>query len=144
MKTEEKKILASSVCRGTRVTYRDTDRMGHVYYANYLVWMEIGRTDLLRNYGKTYRQWEDEDRIFIPVSSCWIDYKSPAQYDDLLEIRTTVTHITRASITFEYEIVRAEDGVLLARGGTTHPFIDETGRIKRVGDRIMPELFPRE
>jgi acyl-CoA thioester hydrolase len=139
--TEKAASIAEWTTSPIRVTYRDTDRMGHVYYANYFVWMEQGRTDLLRSLGRSYREWEDDEQIFIPVSSCWADFKMPAQYDDLIEVQTRVCRLTRATITFEYDIFRQSDRTLLARGGTTHPFVDKDGKIKRIADKLLPTLI---
>ena len=125
--------------RGTtriRVTYRDTDQMGFVYYANYLVYFETGRTELLRQMGKAYRQLEEEG-VFLPVLEATCRYNSSARYDDLLEIATTVTRWTRASIDFAYECRRVEDGSLLASGTTRHAFVNRDGKILRVGDKIL-------
>ena len=124
-----------------RVTYRDTDQMGHAYYANYLVWFEIGRTELLRFMGRRYRDWERQG-VHLPVASCWIDYKRGALYDDVVRIEPRVTAISRASITFEYDIVDDETGQLLATGGTKHPFVSDDRRIARVAAQMLPELFP--
>jgi len=126
-----------------RVTYRDTDRMGHVYYANYLVWFEIGRTEMLRDLGMTYREWEDVHGIFLPVASCWIDYHKGALYDDVVRIETRISVLTRASITFEYRLVHDTAGDLLATGGTRHPFLSKDGRVVRVAHKVLPDLFAR-
>jgi acyl-CoA thioester hydrolase len=119
-----------------RVTYGDTDQMGFAYYANYLVWFEIGRTEFLREAGYTYKQLEERN-IFLPVCSCSCEYKSPARYDDLLLIRTCVAKLTRASMTFAYEIYRRETNELLATGETKHAFINRDGKIIRAGDEIQ-------
>lgn len=120
-----------------RVSYRDTDQMGHVYYANYLVYFEMARTDLLRQLGRTYRECEERG-IFLPVSRAECHYKAPALYDDLLRITTRVVRWTRVAIDFEYEC-RREDGALLATGTTCHVLTDRDGRIIRAGDRILPD-----
>jgi acyl-CoA thioester hydrolase len=125
-----------------RVTYRDTDRMGHAYYANYLVWFEIGRTELLRQVGQTYREWEDEHGVFLPVVACWADYLRGARYDDLVRVQTSIMAINRASVTFHYELYRHPDGELLATGGTRHPFVTKDGRIARVAHQLLPAFFP--
>ena len=104
-----------------RVTYRDTDKMGHAYYANYLVWFEIGRTELLRSMGRSYRQWEDEEGVFLPVSACWVDYKKGARYDEMVRIRVTIGQLTRATIEFRYTLTNDATGELLATGGDASP-----------------------
>ncbi|MGB9691785.1 MAG: acyl-CoA thioesterase [Candidatus Sumerlaeaceae bacterium] len=121
-----------------RVTYRDTDRMGAVYYANYLVWFEIGRVELLRSLGQSYKDWEDVHGVFLPVAQCTVEYKRSARYDDLVRIETSITRLTEASITFSYEIVRLPDCELLATGATRHPFVDKNGRILRVASKLLP------
>ncbi len=134
--------LARHVAGPLRVTYADTDRMGFVYHSNYFIWFEIGRTELLRAVGGTsYRDWEEKEGVFLPVSSCWADFRKAARYDDLIEVATAVTQISRVSITFEYEVRPAGGGDVLAVGGTRHAFTDGNGRIVRAADRLLPELF---
>jgi acyl-CoA thioester hydrolase len=127
-----------------RVTYRDTDRMGAVYYANYLVWFEIGRVELLRSLGQSYRQWEDVHGIYLPVVECHVEYRRSAAYDELVRIDTVVTRLTEASITFGYRIVRVEDDLLLASGSTRHPFVDRSGRVVRVASKLLPRRSQSE
>lgn len=124
-----------------RVTYAQTDRMGYAYYANYLVWFEIGRTELLRSLGQSYREWEDVHGVYLPVAECHCEYRHSAQYDDLLRIETTITALSKASITFAYQVVREADGVVLARGMTRHPFVNREGRIVRIADMLLPQCF---
>ena len=127
--------LAESRTR-IRATYRDSDQMGFVYYANYLVYFETGRTELLRDLGRTYRELE-EAGIFLPVLECSCRYHAPARYDDLLEVATRVTRWTRAALDFAYECRRVADGALLATGSTRHAFTNREGRITRAGDAIL-------
>lgn len=124
-----------------RVTYRDTDRMGYTYHSQYLVWFEMGRTELLRAQGTTYRQWEDDHGVYLPVRECSVRYVTPARYDDLVVVTTQIVRLTRASIAFDYTAVRQEDGSVLATGQTVHAFVDDTGRVLRVADRLLPHLF---
>jgi acyl-CoA thioester hydrolase len=119
-----------------RVTYRDTDQMGFVYYSNYLVYFEMGRTELLRSLGRTYRACE-EMGIFLPVLEATCKYHSSARYDDLIEIKTCVLRWTKAALDFSYECRRAEDGTLLATGVTRHAFTNREGRIVRLGGKIL-------
>lgn len=137
--------LRGNAAPRVRVTYRDTDRMGAAYYANYLVWFEIGRVELLRSLGQSYKDWEDVHGIFLPVAECHVEYKRSARYDDLLRIETTVTRLTEASITFHYEIYRDLDNKKLAIGYTRHPFVDKNGRIVRVASKLLgaPSKIPR-
>ncbi|NQU42080.1 acyl-CoA thioesterase [bacterium] len=120
-----------------RVTYRDTDQMGYVYYANYLVYFEMARTELLRNLGSTYRECEEKG-VFLPVIEASCRYHAPARYDDLIEIRAKVTRWTRAALDFDYECRRTSDRTLLAAGTTRHAFTSKEGRIIRAGDKILP------
>ncbi|MBN1867796.1 acyl-CoA thioesterase [Candidatus Sumerlaeota bacterium] len=120
-----------------RVTYRDTDQMGFVYYSNYFVYFEMGRTELLRRLGRTYRECEEQG-VFLPVLEASCRYLASARYDDLIEIRTRVARWTRAALDFEYECRRASDGTLLAAGATHHAFTNAEGRVVRAGDAILP------
>lgn len=121
-----------------RVTYRDTDQMGAVYYANHLVWFEIGRTELVRQIGQAYRDIETSG-VFLPAVSVQINYRAPARYDDLLEIRTRVRKLSHVGIAFDYRIVRREppDEVLIAEGSTRHAFVDRDGKIFKNGLEIL-------
>ena len=112
--------LAESRTR-IRVTYRDTDQMGFVYYANYLVYFETGRTELLRDLGRSYKDLEQAG-VFLPVLECTCRYHGPARYDDVVEVATRVVRWTRAALDFAYECRRADDGSLLATGTTRHVF----------------------
>ncbi len=116
--------------------------MGHVYHAQYLVWFETGRTELLRSLGTVYRDWEDEKGIFLPVRECHVNFRTPAQYDDLIFIDTRLVRLTRASVEFYYLVRRQTDNMLLAEGGTIHAFVNRDGRICRVADQLLPWLFP--
>jgi len=119
-----------------RVTYRDTDQMGMVYYANYFIYFEIGRTELLRSLGRSYRSCE-EAGIYLPVLEANCKYSASAKYDDLLVIKTRVTRWTRVPLDFSYEIRRKDGDELLVQGITRHVFINKDGRVIRAGDRIL-------
>ncbi len=108
-----------------RVSYADTDRMGVVYYANYLVLFERGRTELMRELGVRYRDLEEQG-LFLPAMEAQVKYLAPAHYDDLLKIRTWISDLGRASITFDYELHNADTGKVMARGSTKHPFVDKS------------------
>ena len=122
-----------------RVRYAETDKMGIVYYANYLVWYEIGRTDWLRDTGWTYRAME-EDGIQLPVIEAHCEYRQGARYDDDVEIRTRAQKLSPVRIQFDYEAVRRADGAVLASGYTVHATIDRQGRPTRMPDRVK-DLF---
>jgi acyl-CoA thioester hydrolase len=122
-----------------RVRYAETDNMGVVYYANYLVWFEIGRTDLLRHAGWSYREMETEG-FSLPVIEAHCEYRQPARYDDDLEVRTTGALVSPVRLRFEYEIARAADGVALAYGHTVHASMGRNGRACRLPSRAR-DLF---
>jgi acyl-CoA thioester hydrolase len=122
-----------------RVRYAETDTMGVVYYANYLVWFEVGRTDLLRGTGWSYREMEAEG-VSLPVIEAHCEYKQPARYDDELEVRTTGMVVSTVRLRFDYEVVRRADGILLASGHTVHASLDQSGRPCRLPQRAQ-ELF---
>jgi acyl-CoA thioester hydrolase len=107
-----------------RVRYAETDQMGVVYHANYFVWFEIGRVELLRQLGFSYRDMEQKDGCGIAVIDARCRYKAPARYDDEVIVRTWLKYIRESLVQFEYELVRAGDGTLLAEGDTTHIVVD--------------------
>jgi acyl-CoA thioester hydrolase len=116
-----------------RVRYADTDQMGVAYYANYLVWMEVGRTELLRALGWSYRDMEAAGYA-LPVIEAHIQYHRPARYDDELEIRTSGTLASPVRLIFEYEIVRGDDRVVTGR--TVHASLNIQGRPVRLPERV--------
>jgi len=122
-----------------RVRYAETDAMGVVYYANYLVWFEIGRADLLRQTGWSYREME-ADGVSLPVVEAHCEYKQPARYDDELEVRTTGSMVSPVRLRFDYHVVRSADGTILANGYTVHASLNRSGRLCRVPARAR-ELF---
>ena len=129
------RVSASAV----RVRYAETDKMGVVYYANYLVWFEVGRTDWLRDTGWTYRAME-ADGFLLPVIEAHCEYKQGARYDDELEIRTRASLVSPVRIQFDYEVARPADGMVLALGHTVHATIGPAGKPARLPERIK-DLF---
>jgi acyl-CoA thioester hydrolase len=108
-----------------RVRYAETDRMGLLHHANYFVYFEQGRTELLRKRGMTYRDMEDAGHLLVIVDlGC--KYKKPAYYDDVLTLRTIVERVTLVKIVHKYEVLR--DGLLLAEGHSTLACVDRDGR----------------
>ena len=108
-----------------RVRYAETDRMGLLHHANYLTYFEMGRTELLRKRGLTYRAIEDAGHLLVIVEvGC--KFKRPAYYDDLLVLRTVVERVTHVKIVHRYEVLR--DGLLLAEGHSTLACVDREGR----------------
>jgi acyl-CoA thioester hydrolase len=119
-----------------RVRYAETDKMGVVYHANYLIWFEIGRTEFCRARGFSYRDMEENEDAFLVVVESYCRYKAPAYYDDVLMVRTHITELRRRSLRFGYEIVRESDGTVIAEGETGHVVTDANGRV-----RSMPPGF---
>jgi len=113
-----------------RVRYSETDKMGIVYYANYLIWFEIGRTEFCRARGFSYRDMEENEDAFLVVAESYCRYKAAAYYDDELLIRTHITELRRRSLRFGYEIIRASDGQIIAEGETGHVVTDSTGHVR--------------
>ena len=107
-----------------RVRYAETDKMGVVYHSNFIIWFEIGRVEMLRQLGFRYRDMEREDDCHIAVADVRVRFKAPARYDDEILIRTRLKNVRDSLLHFGYEIVRAEDGMLLAQGETTHIVVD--------------------
>ncbi|HHU76818.1 MAG TPA: acyl-CoA thioesterase [Firmicutes bacterium] len=110
-----------------RVRYKDTDQMGVVYYANYFIWFEIGRSELMRSLGLTYKQLE-QNGILLPVIEAYCKYKNPARYDDQLRIVTTLMFLREVKMGFRYEIFHKEKDLLLVHGETTHAFVSKAGK----------------
>ena len=115
-----------------RVRYAETDRMGLLHHANYLVYFEQARTELLRSLGSNYKDLEDQGFLLV-LTKVEVKYRSPAYYDDVLTIRTTVTRTTPVRLEHKYEVFN-EAGKLLAEGATTLACIDKEGKIQAMPD----------
>jgi len=125
--------MTSSYDIAIRVRYAETDRMGLLHHANYLVYFEMARTELLRQRGITYREVEDAGHYLVIVDvGC--KFKRPAYYDDLLTVRTVVERVTHVKITHRYEVWR--DGLLLAEGHTTLACVDREGKPQALPDLL--------
>jgi len=115
-----------------RVRYAETDQMGVAYYANYFVWCEIGRVELLRQLGFEYRQMELGHGCFLPVVEATCRYKSPARYDDVVTVETSVSGLRTSVIRFAYRLLVERDGaaepLLLAEAETVHVVVDREMR----------------
>jgi acyl-CoA thioester hydrolase len=116
-----------------RVRYAETDRMGLLHHANYFVYFEMARTEMLRAHGISYREIEDSGHLLV-IIDIGCKFKRPAQYDDVLTIRTTVAKVTHVKILHQYEVLR--DGVLLAEGHSTLACVDREGR-----PQALPEIL---
>jgi len=127
--------LSSEIPFTLRVRYGDTDQMGVVYYANYLYWFEVGRTEFCRAFGKSYADWESEG-IFLPVVESHCRYKHPARYEDEITVFTRIGEIRPSSVVFECRIERETDRKPIASGWTRHAFVDRNGKILR-GDNPL-------
>ncbi len=114
-----------------RVRYAETDQMGVAWHGNVFAWFEVGRTDLLRERGMTYRELEARD-VKLPVIEASACYIQPLLYDNLIEVRTKVRRHSGARIWFDYEIHREATEGPLVTGHTTHAAIDATGRPRRL------------
>jgi acyl-CoA thioester hydrolase len=121
------------------VRYAETDKMGVVYYANYFVWFEVGRADLLRSLGWTYREMEHAG-IALPVIAAECDYRRPARYDEEIEIRTRGRMLSPVRMEFTYEVARRDDDTVVAAGRTVHAALDPAGKPCRLPERVR-QLF---
>src|SRR5918999_1663000 len=124
-----------------RVRYAETDKMGVVYHANYLIWFEIGRTEYCRARGFSYRDMEESENAFLVVAESYCRYKAPAYYDDVLIVRTHITELRRRSLRFGYEIIRAADGKVIAEGETGHVVTDSSGRVRSLPEGYAQRLL---
>ena len=113
-----------------RVIYGDTDNMGQAYYANYFRWFEIGRSEMFRSLGLPYKSVEDNG-IFLPVAESHCKYATPAKYDDVLVIETSLDTKLKAGIKFDYKIYQEDGKTLVARGYTKHPCVNRDGKVVR-------------
>ena len=127
-----------------RVRYAETDQMGIVYYANYLVWFEIGRVELLRALGLTYNRLEIEHQCILPVIEASCRYRAPARYDDQIAIETRPSMLRGSILKFAYQVWRkatlAEERKLLAEGETVHVVCDGQLNKKHLPERYAEAL----
>jgi len=120
-----------------RVLYGDTDAMGVAYYANYLKWFEIGRTELFRRVGSSYRELEERG-CYLPVHEAYCRYLQSARYDDVIRIETQFSLVGRARLRFDYRLLLKGTDALLAEGYTVHVCTDSVGR------PIKPPVYLRD
>jgi acyl-CoA thioester hydrolase len=121
-----------------RVRYAETDQMGMVYYANYLIWMEVGRTDFCRECGFTYHELEQGERAYLTVAEADCRYMVPARYDDAIVVETELVRAGSRIVEFSYKI--KSDAVLLARGRTVHVVIGADGKPRSMPARYVDLL----
>lgn len=112
-----------------RVRYAETDQMGVVYHANYLVWCEIARTDLIRTLGASYRELEEERGIRLAVSEASVRYIAAARYDDRIRVETRLSRVTSRTMIFDYTILNADSLQRLATASTTLISLDSANRV---------------
>ena len=122
-----------------RVRYAETDQMGVVYYANYLIWMELGRAEYCRAVGVRYRDMEVEDGVLLAVVDAHCRYAAPARYDDEITVSTWIVKAGRRMVEFGYEM-RNEAGVVLASGETKHIFLSPQMRPTKLPERYYPHF----
>jgi acyl-CoA thioester hydrolase len=125
-----------------RVRYAETDQMGVVYYANYLVWMEIGRVELVREIGIDYKQLEQREGLFLAVVESHCRYLSPARYDQEVEVETCLVGATPRSIDFGYKFRATDSERLIARGATRHVWLNRQMRVTRLPEQYLSVLTP--
>jgi acyl-CoA thioester hydrolase len=120
-----------------RVRYAETDQMGVVYHSNHFIWFEVGRVELLRQLGFSYRDMEAKDNCFIAVAEAKCRYRAPVRYDEEILVRTQLLNVRDAVIHFGYELRRAEDGTLLADGETTHIVTNADMKITALPEKYL-------
>jgi acyl-CoA thioester hydrolase len=120
-----------------RVRYAETDQMGVVYHSNHLIWFEVGRVELMRQIGFSYRDMERDEGRFIAVAEATCRYRAPIFYDEEVVVRTRLKNVRESVVVFSYELLRAEDGTLLAEGETTHIVTDSTMKVSALPDKYL-------
>jgi acyl-CoA thioester hydrolase len=137
MPTERHPISESLV----RVNYSETDQMGVVYHARYLVWLDVARTEHLRQCGMSYRELEASG-LRLAVSEVAVRYRQPARYDDPIRIRCWVREVASRRVDFGYAVEHADDGRLLATASTSLLALDSSMSLTRLPDRVRQALHP--
>ena len=125
-----------------RVRYAETDQMGVAYYSNYLVWFEVGRSAYCRERGFSYAAMEARTQAYLAVVEARCRYHSPARYDEVLRIRTSIESLRKRALNFQYEIIKKNSGTLVATGNTTHIVLDENGKPKTLPGEYASLLRP--
>jgi acyl-CoA thioester hydrolase len=120
-----------------RVRYAETDQMGVVYHSNHLIWFEVGRVELMREMGFSYRDLEREDGRFIAVADVRCRYRAPVFYDEEVLVRTRLKTVRESVVVFNYELVRADSRTLLAEGETTHIVTDSKMKVAALPEKYL-------
>lgn len=120
-----------------RVRYAETDQMGVVYHSNHLIWFEVGRVELMRQMGFSYRDLEREEGRFIAVAEVKCRYRAPVFYDEEVVVRTWLKTVRESVIVFRYELARVENGTLLAVGETTHVVTDANMKVTTLPEKYL-------
>jgi acyl-CoA thioester hydrolase len=120
-----------------RVRYAETDQMGVVYHSNHFIWFEVGRVELLRQLGFSYRDLESKDNLFFAVAEAKCRYRTPVRYDEEVVVRTQLLNVRESVVHFGYELRRVEDGALIAEGETTHIVTNADMKITEIPDTYM-------
>jgi acyl-CoA thioester hydrolase len=120
-----------------RVRYAETDQMGVVYHSNHLIWFEVGRVELMRQMGFSYRDMEREDGLFIAVVEVQCRYRAPVYYDEEVIVRTWLKTVRESVIKFRYELARAKTGTVLAEGETTHIVTNSEMKVSALPDKYL-------
>jgi len=129
----DNKLISEST---VKVRYAETDQMGVAYYANYLVWFEVGRSQFCIDCGFSYRDMERETGLYLMVAEARCRYAAPARYEDELRIETRVTELTRRTVRFGYLIKRLSDGAKIATGETLHVLATPKGKLVSLPDEL--------
>lgn len=126
-----------------RVRFCETDLMGVVHHATYLVYFEVGRVEWLRRRGITYADWTARG-VQVPVASAELQYRAPSRFDDLLAVETTLAKLRAVSLDYTYRIVRPADGALIAEGFTRLACVDARHKLLRIPEEIREALLAGE
>lgn len=123
-----------------RVRYAETDQMGIVYHSNHFIWFEVGRVELMRQLGFSYREMENSDGCFFAVAEAKCRYRAAIRYDEEVIVRTRLLNVRESVVHFGYELRRADDNALLAEGETTHIATDAKMKIAAIPEKYMNAL----
>lgn len=135
---KDKRVVETTL----RVRYAETDAMGVVYHANYLVWFEVGRGEYFRSLGQDYGWWEQQGYL-LPASEAYARYHAPARFGDLVTVRTWVKQVRSRGLTLGYEAIHAESGRRLASGWTRHICVDQEGKARRLPEEMLGSVEDR-